>query len=567
MAKLSNCHQYVGVWLGEMLQAVLSHLLQTVLPKSVIFEMMHIVMKHLLGLVLFFPLVAVAQTSPEQIVKYKVNVVDKVAPEKSAQTFFISAPYGKPVLSSDRANAIKKQQIIAVELVYTKFRRSENFNQEKLNLNRLQNLQKIFPGLFADNHVDWKITEQTGATDYTTGQTYFHGFIVTVRKGEFSAKDREAELAEMEKVFKESGSSSTSDKDAGKKFRERNTHPSYDKSTVTYYNVGPRFSDDPCELMADAMEFIKFPMEAQARSISGKVRAEITVNKNGDVQEIKITEGPGYGCEDAVKNYLKTMPKWKPAKDKQGPTNAYVMLNFWFISDLRFLPSSEMPCDLIVITPKDVIPNIQATATSRVVSEIFDRHKNWNNIAVVCDVTGSMGPYMSDLMKWFRLNASRIKHFTFFNDGDMKSEAQKAVGNTGGIYNIPATNYENVEMEMFKAMRNGFGGDLPENDVEAVLEAEKNAPFAERIVWIADNYATPRDVSLLPKITKPVSIIVCSNSSAVSVDYLNIARKIKASLHTLTADFPDLSSMKDGEKITVDNREYQLVGEKFVRVY
>lgn len=510
------------------------------------------------------PLISQAQVSPEQIIKYKINSLDKVSPVASEAVFVISAPYGKPVLSAELLQKIKSRQVISVELVYTKFRRSENFNQQQLNLNRLQNLKRILPEIFKNNNIDWKITEQTGATDYNTGQTYFHGFIINTRVGRFTAKDREIELAELEATI---GDDKKKSESAGTKtFRERNTNPKYDTETVRFYNVGAEFTDDPCELVDDAVEHITYPMEAQLRRISGKVQAQFTVNKYGDVQDIKITEGIGFGCDDAVKKYLQSIPKWKPARDKQGTVSSYVTLNFWFIANPDLMPVSEMPCDLIVIAPKGV-PMSSSTVRNNTVSEIFSRNKNWNNVAVVCDATGSMGPYMGDLMKWFRLNASRIKHFTFFNDGDMKSDGQKAIGNTGGIYNTPAIGYEAVEKEMFTAIRNGFGGDLPENDVEALLEAEKNAPFAERLIWIADNYATPRDLALLPKVTKPVSIIICSTQGMVSTDYLNIAYKLKASLHTLTADFPSISQMKDGEKVNIDGREYRLVGERFYRVY
>lgn len=517
---------------------------------------------------LFLSFHSFAQVTPEQVIRYKISTIDKLADaEKSVDVYKISAPYGLPVLTANTLQEIRSKQILSVELAYTRFRRSQAFDQTKLNLNRLKNLKDILPEIFKSHHIDWILTEQTGAKDYKTGQTYFHGFIITTRKAEFTKKDRDAELAEMEKTIKADKEAAESKKISEVTFRERNTTPTRNNEGVKFYNVGPKFSSDPCELVADATEHIEYPMEAQLRKVTGRVEAQLTVNKNGDVQDIRITEGLGHGCDDAVKNYLKTMPKWTPAKDKQGNVNAYVTLSFWFALTPEQIPASEMPCDLIVVMPKDVVASIPLNTPNNVVSEIFDRNKSWNNVAVVCDVTGSMGPYMSDLMKWFRMNASRIKHFTFFNDGDMKPESLKSVGSTGGIYNIPATDYDGVEKEMYTAIRGGFGGDVPENDVEALLEAEKNAPFAERLVWIADNYATPRDLSLLPQVTKPVSIIICSNKGMVSVDFLNIARKLKASLHTMTSNLPNLSILKEGEKILIDEREYQLVGEKFVRIY
>jgi hypothetical protein len=178
-----------------------------------------------------------------------------------------------------------------------------------------------------------------------------------------------------------------------------------------------------------------------------------------------------------------------------------------------------------------------------------------------------MGPYPGDLTGWFRNNQGRIKYFTFFNDGDIRPDARKQVGSTGGIYPVPSSNPDEVEKEMLRAMRNGFGGDLPENDMEAILETERNTPFAERIVWVADNYAFPRDVKLIPEIKKPVFIIICSAGGGVNPAFLTLARNMKAGLHTLESDLPDLSRVKEGEKVNVNGREYELKEGKFIRVY
>ena len=514
---------------------------------------------------LLLPFFALAQVTPEQVARYKINSVEKVVPQPGPDTYAIEAPYGEPILSAATLAELKTKQIISVELVYTLFRRSETFDQIRLNLQRLQNLQRILPAIFSDHQVDWQLTEQTGAKDYEVGQTYFHGFILLTRKAEFTAEDRDEEIKAVIEDIKESTAAITPTRDG---FRPRNPLTKYDTDPIKYYDVGPVFSKDPCDLKDDVVGHIEYPMEASVRNISGKVQAQFTVNRSGSVQDIKITQGLGFGCDEAVKKYIKTMPKWTPARTKAGNVNAYVTLNFWFAMDIDKAPASDIPCEVIIIMPKGKAADSVQTANRNVtVSEILNRQKNWSQVAVVCDVTGSMGPYMSDLMTWFRTNSTRIKHFTFFNDGDSSPDSRKAIGNTGGIYQMPTTSYEAVETEMYKAMRNGWGGDLPENDVEALLAAEKSAPFTTRIVWVADNYATPRDLSLLPKLTKPVSIIICSIKGGVNVDYLNIARQLNASLHTLTTDLPDLSKMKDGERVTIDERQYELVNGKFVRIY
>lgn len=508
-----------------------------------------------------------AQTTAE-ILGYAVYKTKKLDNTPQEGTYYITIPYGESAFSVPKIDELQKQQIISVQLVYTKFSRSQTFNQRKLNIGRIENLRRKLPQAFGTNSIFWELVEQQGATDYKTGTSYFHGFVIKTRKGiAYSAEDREEEIRKL-KAMLDGLKSIPAKPDGEKTFRERNMSSSVDRSGVKYYNVPPKFSDDKCELPADAEAHIKYPEEAKIRGIKGRVEAQFTVNRNGDVQDITFMQSLGFGCEDAVKSYLSTMPKWKPAQSGQDPVSSYVSLTFWFALSSKNLPRSENPCDMIVILGgEEEDENTRLSEDNKSVSSVFDRNKDWNNVAVVCDVTGSMGPFIGDMMKWFRTNESRIKHFTFFNDGDTKTQIQKIIGSTGGIYHVSATGYDAVESEVFTAMRNGFGGDLPENDVEALIDAEKNAPFAQRLVWIADNFATPRDIRLLENITKPVSIILCTDMGAINTDYLDIARTLKASLHIDDADITNLHVVEEGKTLSIGKRNFVLQNGKFKRVY
>lgn len=521
-------------------------------------------MKYLFPL-LFIGFSATAQTRPEDIVDYKMQTVKQVNTENlPPYTYLLPAPYGKAALQFQSAQPGKNEEIISVELVYTRYRRSDAFNQKKLNLQRLQQLKNRVPVAFSSGGVEWIITEQTGAEDYAEGKTYFHGFILKTRPANLSKTERETEITALMKDLEERKKGSTV---TDSKFKERTTPTPYDADPVRYYDKGPEFGKDRCELPEDAAAHITYPEEALKRKISGRVEAQITVNRAGGVQDIRITNGLGFGCDEAVKNYLKSMPRWTPAKSKAGNVNAYVTLSFWFISNGIFPPEAESSCELILIVPEGYSPEKYNTERSTVVSDVFTRNPQWKNLSVVCDVTGSMGPYLSDLMEWFRSNQSRIKYFTFFNDGDTQPDARKQVGSTGGIYLVPSSNSDVVEKEMLRAMRNGFGGDLPENDMEALLEAEKIFPFAERLIWIADNYAFPRDARLAAQVTKPVSVILCSSQGGLNTDLLTLARQLKATVHTPYSDITDLHKIEEGGKIEVDDRSYIFSQGKFRRVF
>src|SRR5690606_25496232 len=82
-----------------------------------------------------------------------------------------------------------------------------------------------------------------------------------------------------------------------------------------------------------------------------------------------------------------------------------------------------------------VIPAPRPLEDSTVVN-IMNRHPSWKEMMVVTDVTGSMSPYLIQLVLWHNLNrnAHKVKRYVFFNDGDQLPDRKKKVGMTGGIY-------------------------------------------------------------------------------------------------------------------------------------
>jgi hypothetical protein len=107
-----------------------------------------------------------------------------------------------------------------------------------------------------------------------------------------------------------------------------------------------------------------------------------------------------------------------------------------------------------------------------VVENVLTRN-NWTDILAVVDVTGSMQSCAAAVFKWMKLSQDKtknIRYYVFFNDGDEKPNSAKVIGSTGGIYGIAANNLNKVLATMQSAIKNGNGGDIPENDIEAILQ-------------------------------------------------------------------------------------------------
>lgn len=215
---------------------------------------------------------------------------------------------------------------------------------------------------------------------------------------------------------------------------------------------------------------------------------------------------------------------------------------------------------------KNAMSFVKRNLNDSTIFAILRRHEKWEEMTFVCDVTGSMSAYTTQLLVWYKLNCltNKINYFTFFNDGDNKSENKKKIGSIGGIYNIAAGNYDAIELTIQNAMKAGSGGDAPENNCEALIEAIKHNPNAKEYVMIADNFANIKDYELIKKINKPIHIIICGTGNfMVNTDYLDLARATKGSIHSLEQDLENLMNINEGQTIMFDGKKYILQNGKF----
>lgn len=195
-----------------------------------------------------------------------------------------------------------------------------------------------------------------------------------------------------------------------------------------------------------------------------------------------------------------------------------------------------------------------------VVIKVLDRNRDWDNALVVMDWTGSMYPYGAQAVMWHILNFARtgLSFFTFFNDGDGKSDNLKVIGNTGGLYHAQASNLENLINTFYRVSAGGDGGDVPENDLEAILSGMNKYKEFEELILIADNNSCVRDISLLSELDVPVHIILCGAATGINPQYINIAYKTGGSIHTIESDIINISSGINNGRTYIRGVEYQL---------
>ena len=204
-----------------------------------------------------------------------------------------------------------------------------------------------------------------------------------------------------------------------------------------------------------------------------------------------------------------------------------------------------------------------------IIPYVLNRNKDWKDMLIVVDVTTSMDPYNLQLLSWLKLNENlnRTEHFTFFNDGDNKKTMHKYPGKVGGIYHAPAVDFEAISATAREARIKGIANDdIPENNLEALVEAIQKGGEFKALILIADNPATPRDMFLLPTIDHPVHVILCGNMNNVNSNYMNIALKTGGSIHTIENDIENLKALNEGEIITVKGQQFKITNGAFVPV-
>ena len=202
---------------------------------------------------------------------------------------------------------------------------------------------------------------------------------------------------------------------------------------------------------------------------------------------------------------------------------------------------------------------------NNIVFNVFKRNPKWQKTLIVADLTGSMYPFAQQISTWLKLHFTRDslrQSFVFFNDGDRKKDDDKKVGVTGGTYFCTATNVDQLLHAMNLCIRNGQGGDAPENVVEAILYGLKKTRNIENIILIADNWAKVRDINLITKVKVPVRVLLCGVTEGMEIhpDYLNIAYKTKGSIHTIETDITNLLQQSSGKKFSINGVDYIIKG-------
>jgi protein TonB len=75
---------------------------------------------------------------------------------------------------------------------------------------------------------------------------------------------------------------------------------------------------------------IKYPRQAQAMNIEGKVFVQFVVGKNGELTDIQVIRGIGGGCDEEAIRVVKISPTWNAGKQRGRPVRVKMVLPITF---------------------------------------------------------------------------------------------------------------------------------------------------------------------------------------------------------------------------------------------
>ena len=90
-------------------------------------------------------------------------------------------------------------------------------------------------------------------------------------------------------------------------------------STIQIEENMPVFNNGEGELMSYLQNNISYPDRAKSAQVTGRVVVAFDVDVNGNVANIEVEQGIGFGCDEEAVRVVESMPRWKPAIQNGAP--------------------------------------------------------------------------------------------------------------------------------------------------------------------------------------------------------------------------------------------------------
>ena len=122
---------------------------------------------------------------------------------------------------------------------------------------------------------------------------------------------------------------------------------SIDGPIFTVVEQQPEFPGGMAELGQYLAQSIKYPAAAQRANVSGRVFLSFIVTKNGEITDVNILKGIGFGADEEAIRVTAQMPRWIPGKQNGRAVNVKYNLPINFSLDDEKGDGSDSPNKLL----------------------------------------------------------------------------------------------------------------------------------------------------------------------------------------------------------------------------
>lgn len=235
-----------------------------------------------------------AATPPVEYVKKYENA--------ESQTLEIPSTFAQGGIDITKVAAmLKNKRIYQVDLVYTQYRKSPDFDQKALNEARKAALLKSVPDIAVDAP-NWRWVEQTGAKTADQARDYFHGFVVYYTD-EFGYEELSGFLGAFQHDFETSeinnteGGSLTATSGSVIKIPENAVVDKHGNPVKGAYTLKYREYRNPAEIALSGIP-MGYREQDQSYQFSSVGMYELRAEQNGEELKLQKPVTVDFNCTD-----------------------------------------------------------------------------------------------------------------------------------------------------------------------------------------------------------------------------------------------------------------------------
>lgn len=183
--------------------------------------------------------------------------------------------------------------------------------------------------------------------------------------------------------------------------------------------VTPEYPGGNAEMFKFLARNIKYPTKASEADVQGKVFVNFVVTSAGDIENVKILKGIGYGCDEEAARVVSKFPKWTPGKQdgKAVSVKFTVPINFMLAEegeDTTEDPKKAKETTVVNFKPKLVSqkspeePMLQGVAF-----EAQNDLKTEDGPGTKVTIRGNSGPFTAETQPLYLLDGEELDPLVF----------------------------------------------------------------------------------------------------------------------------------------------------------